>query len=209
MPRPCHPHLQCIPSGISFQLHTGPCHSLAWKFLSGSPWPWFLPLTSPLPHHTWPFLRTTGSLPLTARAMCKPLYTFAPPLRPCLAWGSGPSSPRGSSSHLQSSSPGSLAPPAPPGKSGSGHVLLLLILTAPQASSGIALICIWLLSLSAFVLSPDQKLADGCPRDPSLEPPPSLTKSLLMGGSQAPPAMCCHMFQSRQLSKRKNKTRCL
>ena len=29
-------HLQCIPSGISFHLHTGPCHSLAWKFLSDS-----------------------------------------------------------------------------------------------------------------------------------------------------------------------------
>lgn len=24
-----HPHLQCIPSGISFQLHAGPCHFLA------------------------------------------------------------------------------------------------------------------------------------------------------------------------------------
>ena len=31
------PPLQCIPSGISFQLHSGPCHSLARKFLSGSP----------------------------------------------------------------------------------------------------------------------------------------------------------------------------
>ena len=31
-----HLHLQCIPSGIPFQLHTSPCHSLAWTFLSDS-----------------------------------------------------------------------------------------------------------------------------------------------------------------------------
>ena len=89
-----YPHLQCIPS---FQLHAGPCHSLAWKFLSDSLWPWSLPLTSPLSHHTWPFLTTTGHLPFTARATCKSLYTPAPPpLHPCLVWWSGLSSPEGS-----------------------------------------------------------------------------------------------------------------
>ena len=60
-------------------------------------------------------------------------------------------------------------PTFPPGKSGSGHVLLLLILTAPQASSGIVLI-LYLTSLfkcfspHLYIPSPDQRLADGCPQ---------------------------------------------